>query len=124
MMAFLFGLLHTGLVLAGAPLVTGIVRLTKARLQGRRGASVLQPYRDLWRLLQKESVIAESASWLFRIAPYLIFVSVWLAATIMEREGVNARPTILGPERNSSAARSSPIRTIPLRPPSEAAIYR
>ncbi|HXP95526.1 MAG TPA: NADH-quinone oxidoreductase subunit H [Telmatospirillum sp.] len=83
MMAFLFGLIHTGLVLAAAPLVTGIVRLTKARLQGRRGASVVQPYRDLWRLLQKESVIAESASWLFRIAPYLIFVAVWLAATIM-----------------------------------------
>lgn len=83
MISFFFGVLHTGLVLAAAPLVMGIVRLTKARLQGRRGASLLQPYRDLWRLLQKESVIAESASWLFRIAPYLVFVSVWLAATIM-----------------------------------------
>ncbi|PKU26166.1 respiratory chain complex I subunit 1 family protein [Telmatospirillum siberiense] len=83
MISFLFGVFHTGLVLAAAPLVMGIVRLTKARLQGRRGASVLQPYRDLWRLLQKESVVADSASWLFRIAPYLVFVSVWLAATIM-----------------------------------------
>ncbi len=78
-----FGVIHTWLVLGLAPLVVGLTRLTKARLQGRRGASPLQPYRDLWRLLQKESVIAESASWLFRVAPYLIFVSVWLAATIM-----------------------------------------
>ncbi|MDR3438552.1 NADH-quinone oxidoreductase subunit H [Telmatospirillum sp.] len=83
MMAFLFGIFHTWLVLVAAPLITGIVRLTKARLQGRQGASPLQPYRDLWRLLQKESVIAETASWLFRIAPYLVFVAVWLAATIM-----------------------------------------
>ncbi|MTJ81151.1 MAG: formate hydrogenlyase [Telmatospirillum sp.] len=83
MTAFFFGLLHTVLVLAVAPLLTGLVRLPKARLQGRQGAPAIQPYRDLWRLLQKESVIADSASWLFRIAPYLVFVSVWLAATIM-----------------------------------------
>lgn len=83
MISFLYGVIHTWLVLAAAPLIMGILRLTKARLQGRRGASVFQPYRDLWRLLRKEAVVADSASWLFRIAPYLVFVSVWLAATIM-----------------------------------------
>ena len=83
MTALFYGIIHTWLVAGLAPLVTGLIRLVKARLQGRQGPSVLQPYRDLWRLLQKESVIASSASWLFRSAPYMVFVSVWLAATIM-----------------------------------------
>ena len=83
MTALLWGILHTWLVVGFAPLAVGLVRLTKARLQGRRGASPLQPYRDLWRLLQKESVVADSATWLFRVSPYLVFVTVWLAATIL-----------------------------------------
>lgn len=67
-------------VVALAPLVTGIVRKTKARLLLRRGASVLQPYRDLVRLLRKEAVLAHHASWLFRAAPTLIFAFTWAAA--------------------------------------------
>ncbi len=71
------------LVLLLAPLLTGFVRKVKARLQRRRGASLLQPYRDLWRLLQKEVVLAENASWLFRVAPYLIFAATWVAAALV-----------------------------------------
>jgi formate hydrogenlyase subunit 4 len=70
-------------VLLTAPLLTGIVRKTKARLLRRRGPSVFQPYRDFLRLLQKESVVAESASWLFFAAPYLIFAFTWVAATFV-----------------------------------------
>ena len=71
------------LVLALAPLLTGVVRKLKARLTRRRGASVFQPYRDLSRLLRKEVVLAENASWLFRVAPYLIFSSTWVAAALI-----------------------------------------
>jgi formate hydrogenlyase subunit 4 len=71
------------LVLALAPLLTGVVRKVKARLLRRRGASVLQPYRDLLRLIRKEAVIAENASWLFRAAPYLIFAATWVAAALV-----------------------------------------
>ncbi len=71
------------LVLLLAPLLTGIVRKAKARLQRRRGPSVFQPYRDLARLLRKEVVLAENASWLFRIAPYLIFAATWVAAALV-----------------------------------------
>jgi formate hydrogenlyase subunit 4 len=71
------------LVLVLAPLLTGIVRKAKARLQRRRGPSVIQPYRDLVRLLRKEVVLAESASWLFRAAPYLIFAATWVAAALV-----------------------------------------
>jgi formate hydrogenlyase subunit 4 len=71
------------LVLALAPLLTGFIRKVKARLQRRRGPSPVQPYRDLWRLMQKEVVLAENASWLFRVTPYLIFAATWVAAALV-----------------------------------------
>jgi formate hydrogenlyase subunit 4 len=71
------------LVLALAPALTGFVRKVKARLQQRRGPGVLQPYRDLWKLLRKEVVLADNASWLFRVAPYLIFSATWTAAALV-----------------------------------------
>ncbi|OJX72663.1 NADH-quinone oxidoreductase subunit H [Magnetospirillum sp. 64-120] len=83
MNAILWQAVQILLVVALAPLVTGYVRWVKARLQGRRGAAPWQPYRDLYRLLQKEAVIAHSASWIFRAAPYVTFASVWLAACIV-----------------------------------------
>ena len=71
------------LALALAPLVTGLVRKTKARLLLRRGAPVTQPYRDLLRLLRKESVFAHNASPLFRSAPYLVLGFTWAAALLV-----------------------------------------
>ena len=76
-------IVQMALVVALAPLLTGFVRKVKARLLRRRGASVLQPYRDLTRLLRKEAVVAENASWLFRVAPYLIFAATWVAAAVI-----------------------------------------
>ena len=68
------------LVLALAPLLIGYTRKLKARLLRRRGASIIQPYRDLLKLIRKEVVLAENASWLFRVAPYAIFATTWVAA--------------------------------------------
>jgi formate hydrogenlyase subunit 4 len=81
--ALLLQLLQMLLVLAVAPLLTGLVRRAKARLQRRIGPPLLQPYRDLRRLLGKEVVLAEGASWLFRVAPYLIFAATWVAAALV-----------------------------------------
>jgi len=75
--------LQMALVLLLAPLLTGLVRKVKARLQRRRGPSLIQPYRDLRRLLGKEVVLAENASWLFRAAPYIIFAVTWVAAALV-----------------------------------------
>jgi formate hydrogenlyase subunit 4 len=72
-----------GLVLALAPLLVGYVRKVRARLLRRRGPPLLQPYLDLARLMRKEVVLAESASWLFRVAPYLIFATTWVAAALV-----------------------------------------
>lgn len=71
------------LVLAAAPLVTGLVRKVKARLTRRRGPPVLQVYRDLARLLRKEAVVADNASWLFRAVPFLVFAATWVAAALV-----------------------------------------
>ncbi len=71
------------LVLALAPLLTGFVRCVKARLLRRRGPPLLQPYFDLLRLARKEAVLADNASWLFRVVPYLIFAVTWVAAALV-----------------------------------------
>jgi formate hydrogenlyase subunit 4 len=44
---------------------------------------VIQPYRDLGRLLRKEVVLPENASWLFRATPYIVFASTWVAAALV-----------------------------------------
>jgi formate hydrogenlyase subunit 4 len=71
------------LVIALAPALTGLIRKVKARLTRRRGASVLQPYFDLARLARKEAIVADSATSYFRVAPYLIFASTWVAAALV-----------------------------------------
>jgi len=71
------------LVLALAPLLTGYVRKVKAHLLRRRGPPVLQPYRDLLKLIRKEVVLADNASWVFRMAPYVIFATTLVAAALV-----------------------------------------
>ena len=71
------------LVLAVAPLLTGFIRKVKARLLRRQGPPLIQPYRDLIKLMRKDVVLADSASWLFRVAPYLIFAATWVAASLV-----------------------------------------
>jgi formate hydrogenlyase subunit 4 len=71
------------LVLLLSPLLAGFVRKVKARLTRRQGPPLLQPYRELVRLLRKEVVLADSASWLFRVIPYLVFAATWVAASLV-----------------------------------------
>ncbi len=79
----LLQILQILLTVAVAPLLTGLVRTVKSRLNGRQGPSPLQPYRDIARLLKKEVAMAANASWLYRASPYLIFTAIWLAAVII-----------------------------------------
>ncbi len=80
---WLLNLAQVALMVFTAPLITGIVRKLKARLQNRRGSSVLQPYRDLMKLFSKEVLLAENASWIFRSAPYIIFTATVLAVSVV-----------------------------------------
>jgi len=80
---FLFQGLQMLLVLLLSPLLTGLVRKVKARLLRRQGPPLLQPYRDLLRLIRKDVVLAENASWLFRAIPYIVFAGTWVAASLV-----------------------------------------
>ena len=63
------GLVHLLL----APLAVAMLRWTRARLQRRQGPALLQPYRDLLKLLRKGPALPESASWVFGAAPVIVF---------------------------------------------------
>jgi formate hydrogenlyase subunit 4 len=86
-MELILGLLVQGaqmlVVLALAPGLVGLVRKVKSRLTRRRGAPIVQPYRDILRLMRKDVVLAENASWLFRVSPYTIFAATWVAAALV-----------------------------------------
>src|SRR5882672_6620891 len=81
------GLLSQGLeilvALAAAPLLTGWVNMCRARLQNRRAPSIWQPYRMLHKLFNKESVVADHASPVFRGAPYVVWACMTLACAIV-----------------------------------------
>ncbi|MFN3333309.1 MAG: respiratory chain complex I subunit 1 family protein [Caldilinea sp.] len=74
-MGYVLEIVQVALALALAPGLVGLIRWLKARLQNRRGAPPWQPYFELTKLFQKEVVMSNNASWLFRFAPYLIFAS-------------------------------------------------
>ncbi|MEK7557628.1 MAG: NADH-quinone oxidoreductase subunit H [Patescibacteria group bacterium] len=66
-----------------SPLCVGIIRKIKAKLQNRQGANILQPYKDLWKLLHKDEIISKDASWIFQYAPFIIFaVTIVVGASI------------------------------------------
>src|SRR3954468_16258222 len=72
-----------------APLLSGWVSQCRAWLQNRRGPGLLQPYRVLAKLFEKEVVLAHNASSLFRSSPYLIFGCLVLAAAIVPTLGTD-----------------------------------
>lgn len=63
-----------------APLVTGIIRKIKALSQHRRGAPVLQLYFEIYKSFKKDTVISNNASWIFRLTPYIYFITIIVAA--------------------------------------------
>lgn len=75
--------LHLVLMLAAAPLLVGLIRLVKARLLGRRGPPLIQPWRDLLRLARKQPVLADNASIVFRLAPAVTLAATLAAAALV-----------------------------------------
>jgi formate hydrogenlyase subunit 4 len=60
-------------VLLFAPLVSGAIARLEARLQGRRGPRILQPYYDIAKLFSKETLVPEDSSWVFFAGPIVAF---------------------------------------------------
>ena len=76
-------LLHAALMLAGAPLLAGVQARVRARLLGRVGPPLAQPWRDLLRLWRKRPVLPGPASWLFEGAPFVRLSAVLVAALLV-----------------------------------------
>ena len=71
------------LFLIGAPLLAGIVNKLKARLSGRFGPTLFQPYYELWRLAQKETVYSTQAGFISRLAPVIVWCTTAFAALLL-----------------------------------------
>jgi formate hydrogenlyase subunit 4 len=67
--------LQVATVLALSPLIGGVLSRLKEIIQSKRGPSILQPYRDLWKLFHKDEVVSSESSWIFRATPYVVFVA-------------------------------------------------
>jgi formate hydrogenlyase subunit 4 len=69
-----FNLIQVLVVMIFAPLASGILARLKEMVQSKRGPSIFQPYRDLWKLFHKDEIVSEESSWIFRFTPYIVFV--------------------------------------------------
>jgi formate hydrogenlyase subunit 4 len=84
------------LLLLIAPLLSGVIKTLKARLQTRRGPGVLQSYCDIFKLLRKGMVIPETASWIFSAAPYMIFGTATLVGLMIPMTTTRAPLSVFG----------------------------
>ena len=71
-MSVLYPLIQALVLFAVAPLLSGITRVARARLHNRRGPGVLQEYRDIIKLLGRQSVGPDASGWVFRLTPYVM----------------------------------------------------
>jgi formate hydrogenlyase subunit 4 len=94
--AFVLGLVQVLLVLLVAPLLLGITKRVKSRLQYRRGPSLLQPYRDLAKWWRKEPVESDAASHLTALAPPMVLAAVVVATLLVPLVGTRAPIAGLG----------------------------
>lgn len=79
-----------------APLVTGVIRTMKAKFQIRRGPPVWQPYLDLFKLLQKGMIIPDTASWLFSVTPYVVFLTAAMVSLMIPMVAADAPLSLFG----------------------------
>jgi len=70
----LINLLQVAFLLAFAPLLEGVLKRLEEIIQGKRGPSIFQPYRDIWKLFGKDEVVSEETTWVFGFAPLINFV--------------------------------------------------
>lgn len=80
--AYLAGFVQLAVVMLGAPLLIGLVRQVRARAEGRRGAGVGQPWRDLRKQLRKQRVTPQGTTVVFRAGPVLLAATTLLIAAI------------------------------------------
>ena len=103
-MAVALQVIQSAVVVLFAPLFVGALARAEAIVQCKRGPSVLQPYRDLAKLLRKGSAISQQASWVFRGAPFVAFACYLTVSVIVPI--ITDEPLPLAFLADLSAARS------------------
>ena len=96
MKPFLLIVMQTALLLLLAPLLSGLIKKWKARLQNRRGPRLWQPYFDLLKFLRKDMVISEHASWIFSVTPYVLFLTAVSAGLMVPMVTAHAPLSLFG----------------------------
>jgi formate hydrogenlyase subunit 4 len=81
-LAYVAGAVQIGSVMAGAPLVIGLTRQVRARWEGRAGAGILQPWRDIVKQLGKQQITPQGTTVVFAAAPAIVAGSALLIAAI------------------------------------------
>src|SRR5204863_2493025 len=89
-------LLQTALLLLLAPLLSGCIKNWKAKLQNRRGPRIWQPYLDIRKFLGKDMVLSEHSSWIFWVAPYVVFTSFLLVGLMVPMLHTQAPLSLFG----------------------------
>lgn len=87
-MSVLYPLIQALVLFAVAPLLSGITRVARARLHNRRGPGVLQEYRDIIKLLGRQSVGPDASGWVFRLTPYVmvgVMLTIATALPVVDR---------------------------------------
>lgn len=87
-------LLQVAVMVGIAPLVIGVTRQTRARVEGKAGAGVLQPWRDVRKLLRKRPIHAAGTSWVTRAAPMLLLTSSMLLAALVPLAAALSLPLV------------------------------
>ncbi|MCE0813224.1 respiratory chain complex I subunit 1 family protein [Buttiauxella sp. A2-C1_F] len=78
-----FSLIQALVLFAVAPLLSGITRVTRARMHNRRGPGVMQEYRDLFKLFSRQSVAPAASGWVFRLMPFVMVGVMLTIATAL-----------------------------------------
>ncbi len=76
------GAVQPVLIVAGSPLLVGLMRQMRAKMEGRAGAGIWQPWRDLRKLLRKESITPRGTSEVFRLAPLVLVATTVVVAVV------------------------------------------
>jgi formate hydrogenlyase subunit 4 len=78
-----YNIMQVLVVMIFSPLIKGLIDRLKELVQSKRGPSIFQPYRDIWKLFHKDEVISEESSWIFRFTPYIVFVAPIFVALLI-----------------------------------------
>jgi hydrogenase-4 component C len=77
------GVLQALLLLLAAPLFSGFVRVMRAKIQNRKGPPLLQNYLDITKLMKRQEVVSDQATWVFRVTPYISMATIFLVAMLV-----------------------------------------